>query len=230
MGNQFLGLAAVARRTLAGLGDKLHKAAGVLTSHSVDELYLGLVSQIQTPTDWVKGVSGTHAVEPPTTLTGNRPVLDGLNDVERMMLLDAVSYLPDDILCKVDRAGMGVSLEGRIPFLDHRVFEFAWSLPLNYKLRDGQTKWPLRQVLYRYVPKELIERPKVGFGIPLHDWLRGPLKDWAENLLDATRLEREGYFYAAPIRTMWAEHLSGARNWAHHLWSVLMFQAWLEQQ
>ena len=215
---------------LAGLGDKLHKAAGVLASHSVDDIYLGLVSQIQTPTNLVKGVGATFAVEPPTTLTGNRPKLDGLNAVERMMLLDAVSYLPDDILCKVDRAGMGVSLEGRVPFLDHRVFEFAWSLPLNYKLRDGQTKWPLRQVLYRYVPKELIERPKVGFGIPLHDWLRGPLKDWAENLLDATRLEREGYFYAAPIRTMWAEHLSGARNWAHHLWSVLMFQAWLEQQ
>lgn len=215
---------------LAGLGDKLHKAAGVLASHSVDDLYLGLVSQIQTPANFVKGVGGTLAVEPPTTLTGNRPELDGLNDVERMMLLDAVSYLPDDILCKVDRAGMGVSLEGRVPFLDHRVFEFAWSLPLNYKLRDGQTKWPLRQVLYRYVPKELIERPKMGFGIPLHDWLRGPLKDWAENLLDATRLEREGYFYSEPIRTMWAEHLSGARNWAHHLWSVLMFQAWLEQQ
>jgi asparagine synthase (glutamine-hydrolysing) len=214
---------------LAGLGDKLHKAAGVLASHSVDELYLGLVSQVQTPTNWVKGIGGALAVEPPTTLTGNRPALDGLNDVERMMLLDAVSYLPDDILCKVDRAGMGVSLEGRVPFLDHRVFEFAWSLPLNYKLRDGQTKWPLRQVLYRYVPKELIERPKMGFGIPLHDWLRGPLKDWAENLLDASRLEKEGYFYAAPIRAMWAEHLSGSHNRDGQLWSVLMFQAWLDE-
>ena len=145
---------------LAGLGDKLHKAAGVLNSKSVDALYLGLVSQVQAPTSWVKCAAGF--VEPPTKLSGNQPNLDGLNDVERMMALDAVAYLPDDILCKVDRAGMGVSLEGRVPFLDHRVFEFAWQLPLNYKLRDGQTKWPLRQVLYRHVPKELIERPKMG--------------------------------------------------------------------
>jgi asparagine synthase (glutamine-hydrolysing) len=215
---------------LAGLGDKLHKAAGVLASRSVDELYLGLVSQMQMPSGWVKGVGGALAEEPPTKLTGNRPALDGLNDVERMMAMDAVTYLTDDILCKVDRAGMGVSLEGRVPFLDHRVFEFAWSLPLDYKLRDGQTKWPLRQVLYRHVPKELIERPKMGFGIPLHDWLRGPLKGWVEELIDAGRLEKEGYFYSAPVRAMWAEHLSGKRNWAHHLWSVLMFQAWLEQQ
>jgi asparagine synthase (glutamine-hydrolysing) len=210
------------------LGDKLHKAAGVLASKSVDALYLGLVSQVQTPTSWVKCAAGF--VEPPTKLSGNQPNLDGLNDVERMMALDAVAYLPDDILCKVDRAGMGVSLEGRVPFLDHRVFEFAWQLPLNYKLRDGQTKWPLRQVLYRHVPKELIERPKMGFGIPLHDWLRGPLRAWAEELIDAERLEKEGYFYSAPIRAMWEEHLSGKRNWAHHLWSILMFQAWLEQQ
>jgi asparagine synthase (glutamine-hydrolysing) len=213
---------------LAGLGDKLHKAAGVLDSKSVDALYLGLVSQVQVPTSWVKCAAGF--VEPPTKLSGNQPNLDGLNDVERMMALDAVAYLPDDILCKVDRAGMGVSLEGRVPFLDYRVFEFAWQLPLNYKLRDGQTKWPLRQVLYRHVPKELIERPKMGFGIPLHDWLRGPLRTWAEELIDAKRLEKEGYFYSAPIRAMWEEHLSGKRNWAHHLWSILMFQAWLEQQ
>jgi asparagine synthase (glutamine-hydrolysing) len=213
---------------LAGLGDKLHKAAGVLASKSVNELYLGLVSQVQTPTNWVKCAKGF--VEPPTKLNGSQLNLDGLNDVERMMALDAVTYLPDDILCKVDRASMGVSLEGRTPFLDHRLFEFAWQLPLNYKLRDGQTKWPLRQVLYRHVPKELIERPKMGFGIPLHDWLRGPLKVWAEKLITADRLEKEGYFYAAPIRAMWEDHLSGKRNWAHHLWSILMFQAWLEQQ
>jgi asparagine synthase (glutamine-hydrolysing) len=213
---------------LANLGDKLHKAAGVLASPSVDALYLGLVSQIQEPTGWVK--VGNGFTEPATKLTGHLPNLDGLNDVERMMALDAVSYLPDDILCKVDRAGMGVSLEGRVPLLDHRLFEFAWQLPLNYKLRDGQTKWPLRQVLYKYVPKELIERPKVGFGIPLHDWLRGPLKDWAETLLDADRLEHEGYFHRAPIRALWAEHLSGEKNAAHALWGVLMFQAWLQEQ
>lgn len=207
------------------LGDKLHKGAGVLSSRTVDELYLGMVSGIRNPADWVIG-----GREPATHLTGLRPDLAGLNAVEQMMVLDAINYLPDDILVKVDRAGMGVSLESRIPFLDHRLVEFAWSLPLNYKLRDGQSKWPLRQVLYRHVPRELIDRPKMGFGIPLHDWLRGPLREWAESLLDENRLLREGYFHPAPIRQMWAEHLSGSRNWANHLWGVLMFQAWQESE
>jgi asparagine synthase (glutamine-hydrolysing) len=209
----------------AAFGDKLHKGAGVLASTTVDELYLGMVSHIRNPAEWVIG-----GQEPPTQLTGLRPNLDGLNAVERMMALDAISYLPDDILVKVDRAGMGVSLESRVPFLDHRVVEFACSLPLEYKLRHGQTKWPLRQVLYRYVPQALIERPKMGFGIPLHDWLRGPLRDWCEALISAERLGKEGYFQAAPIRTMWMEHLSGKKNWAHQLWGILMFQAWLEIQ
>jgi asparagine synthase (glutamine-hydrolysing) len=208
----------------AALGDKLHKGAGVLACRSIDELYLGVVSNLQEPAGWV-----INGQEPPTHLTGMRPNLDGLGDVERMMALDTTSYLPDDILVKLDRAGMGVSLEGRVPFLDHRLVEFAWSLPLNYKLRDGQTKWPLRQVLYRYVPPELIERPKMGFGVPLHDWLRGPLREWAESLLDDTRLQREGFFHPAPIRQMWADHLSGKRNWTERLWSILMFQLWLEE-
>jgi asparagine synthase (glutamine-hydrolysing) len=207
----------------ATLGDKLHKGAAVLASRTVDDLYLGLVSHAQEPAAWVLG-----GAEPPTYLTGLRPSLSGLDGVERMMALDAITYLPDDILTKVDRAAMGVSLETRVPFLDHQLVEFAWSLPIAYKLRDGQTKWPLRQVLYRHVPRELIERPKMGFGIPLHQWLRGPLREWAESLLDETRLKNEGYFNAALVREKWNEHLSGKRNWAARLWTVLMFQAWRE--
>jgi asparagine synthase (glutamine-hydrolysing) len=209
----------------ASLGDKIHKGAGVLVSDDLRQLYLALVSQITNPSDWV--ISG---FEHPTKLFGNAPLPNEFNDVEQMMLLDTISYLPDDILVKVDRAAMGVSLEGRVPFLDHRIFEFAWTLPLEYKLRDGQTKWPLRQLLYRHVPKELIERPKMGFGVPIADWLRGPLRDWAETLLSEARLRREGYFHSEIIRAKWAEHLSGRRNWQSQLWTVLMFQAWLENE
>lgn len=212
-------------RRYASLGDKLHKGAGVLTSSTVDELYLRLVSHQRNPEDWV--IDGKL---PPTRLTGLRPQLSGLNAVERMMALDMLTYLPDDILVKVDRAAMGVSLESRVPFLDHRVVEFSWALPLEYKLREGKTKWPLRQVLYRHIPQKLIDRPKMGFGVPLNDWLRGPLRDWAEGLLDEGRLRRDGYFHPAPIRKLWSEHLSGHRNWMAQLWNVLMFQAWLEQQ
>jgi len=209
----------------ANLGDKLHKAAGVLSSKNVDELYLGLVSHWVDPASLIIG-----GLEPPTLLNGNAPIFPELDDIQRMMAVDTLTYLNDDILVKVDRASMGVSLEGRMPFLDHHVVEFAWSLPRTMKLRNGIGKWVLREVLYRHVPKALIERPKMGFGLPIGDWLRGPLRGWAESMLDEARLIREGYFYPGPIRTKWSQHLSGTHNWQHHLWDILMFQAWLGDQ
>lgn len=210
---------------LGNIGGRLHKAAGVLTSPSQDALYLGLVSHWN-ETDAV--VIGGN--EPPTLLTENKPRLQNLSAIERMMALDMLTYLPDDLLTKVDRAAMSVSLETRMPFLDHRVVEFAWQLPLGYKLREGHTKWILRQVLDRYVPNHLIDRPKMGFGVPIDSWLRGPLKDWAEHLLNESRLRQEGYFHTAPLQQKWQEHLSGKRNWQYLLWDALMFQSWLEAQ
>lgn len=226
--NRIAGHTPLARRW-ANVGDKLHKGAGVMTAQSAGQLYTRMISGWLYPEQVVLG--GT---EPQTVLNGLEPALAGLSDVERMMALDLLTYLPDDILTKVDRAAMGVSLETRVPFLDHRVVEFAWQLPMQYKLRcenhSTTTKWALRQVLFRHVPRALIERPKMGFGVPIDSWLRGPLRPWAEDLLSESRLQREGYFNPAPIRQKWAEHLSGQRNWQHPLWCVLMFQAWLAEQ
>ncbi|GAA0227921.1 asparagine synthase (glutamine-hydrolyzing) [Castellaniella daejeonensis] len=208
----------------APVGEKLHQGARKLSARRIDDLYLQSISRWE-PEGLVIG-----GREPQTCLRGRPLPLEGLDDVQRLMVLDALVYLPDDILVKVDRAAMGVSLESRVPFLDHRVVEFAWRIPQSMKLRDGATKWILRQVLYRHVPRELIERPKKGFSVPVGHWLRGPLQDWAESLLDESRLRREGFFDPAPIRRTWAEHLSGRRNAQYPLWGVLMFQAWLEKQ
>jgi asparagine synthase (glutamine-hydrolysing) len=212
-----------ARHRLTNWGAKIQKGAGVLGSRTAADLYRGLVSHWDNPSAFV-----LRSNEPTTLLTDTSLHPNGLTDIEQMMALDLVSYLPDDILCKVDRAAMSVSLESRVPFLDHRVVEFAWRLPQDYKLRGGISKWALREVLYKYVPKALIERPKMGFGVPIDEWLRGPLKAWAQHLLDERRLRREGYFDPLPIRQVWDEHQSGQRNWQYHLWNVLTFQSWLE--
>ncbi len=205
-------------------GYKLHKLAGILDAESAEAMYAGLVSHWKEPGKVVRGGS-----EPATALTRPDPRVAGMDATRRMMYLDLVTYPPDDILTKVDRASMAVSLEARVPLLDHRVVEFAWRVPPHMRMRGGESKWLLRQVLYRHVPRSMMERPKSGFGIPLGGWLRGPLREWAEALLDEGRLQREGFIDPAPVRRMWAEHLRGAASWEYHLWDVLMFQAWLEE-
>lgn len=201
-------------------GYKLHKLASILVSQDVHSLYERLASRWLDPETILSG--------PAVCLSANhQPRLRHV--AEEMMYLDAVGYLPDDILVKLDRATMAVGLEGRVPLLDPRVAEFAWKLPLHMKIRQRQGKWILRQLLYRYVPRPMVDRPKSGFGIPLATWLRGPLRDWAEALLNENRLRQDGYFNSAPILKIWREHLSGKMNWEYHLWNVLMFQAWLDE-
>jgi asparagine synthase (glutamine-hydrolysing) len=155
------------------------------------------------------------------------PDLPGIT--EQMLWLDLVGYLPDDILTKLDRAAMGTALESRVPFLDRGVFDVAWRLPLEMKIHEGTTKWLLRQVLARHVPRALFERPKMGFGIPVGDMLRGALRPWAEELLDERRLAAQGLLDPAPVRRAWADHLSGRRDRTYELWAVLALEAWTER-
>ncbi len=199
-------------------GDKAHKLAAALRESEADGVYWGLVSH------WQKSI----------VLGGDRPSVTaatgGIPDFgERMAYFDTVSYLPDDILAKVDRASMSVSLEARVPLLDHRLVEFAWSLPKRMRLRDGTSKWLLRQVLYRHVPAAIVDRPKSGFAVPIAEWLRGPLREWAESLLDEERLREEGWFDPAPVRRAWSEHLAGRGNHWEALWGVCVAQAWRER-
>ncbi len=207
------------------LFDRILKAAALLSSDSADQLYWRLNSQWDLTENVVQG-AGSNLAE----LAFLNSQIRLPNFLDRMCYADSVSYLPDDILVKVDRASMAVSLESRVPLLDHRVIEFTWRLPASLKTRHGQSKWPLRQVLYKYVPRQLIERPKMGFGVPIEHWLKGPLRDWAEDLLEPSRLQREGFLNPKPIRYRWEQHLSGKRRWHYSLWDVLMFQAWLQTQ
>ncbi|WP_442593185.1 asparagine synthase (glutamine-hydrolyzing) [Parapusillimonas sp. JC17] len=199
--------------------DRFEKLSEVLAADSQGVFYRQFVSYWKDPAQAVIGA------ELPETCFDDR-IGDGLH--ETMSLLDILSYLPDDILVKVDRAAMAVGLETRVPMLDHQVVEFSRRLPLSYRIRSGQGKWLLRQVLYRHVPQALVDRPKKGFSVPLASWLRGPLNEWANALLDPARLNQEGLFHAEPILRKWREHQQNKQDWSTHLWSILMTQAWLD--
>jgi asparagine synthase (glutamine-hydrolysing) len=202
-------------------GDKLHKITTLLDNPQPDAIYRRLVSQWERPDE-----IAAAGQEPRGPLWDPSIAQDFPDLVPRMQFLDMITYLPDDILTKVDRATMAVGLEGRVPLLDHRVVAYSWSLPLEFKLRNGRSKWLLRQVLDRYVPRPLIDRPKMGFGVPIDAWLRGPLREWAESLLTPARLASDGFVRVEPVRRAWQEHLDGSRNWQYPLWTVLMLQAW----
>ena len=213
------------------LGDRLHRLSHVLTSlKSADDLYKNYLAAWPDPASVLSSTSFPTSTLPPIlmdplphSISGNKS-----DPYSKMMWWDTQTYLPDDILCKVDRAAMSCSLETRAPFLDHRVAELAWSYPTDIKMSGDVGKLPLRQVLYRYVPKELVDRPKMGFSIPIAQWLRGPLKDWAEFYLSEDRLITQGYFDAAAVRSLWKDHLSLKRDCSSLLWSILMFQSWLD--
>src|SRR5664279_1865243 len=215
-------LAFLPSRVPAQIGDKLHKAASVLALPDGDAVYRRLITHWE-PNEVMPGTPEPKGIIWDASLAAEIPSL-----LDRMQLLDLVTYLPDDILTKVDRASMAVALEARVPLLDHRVVEFAWRLPRAAKIRGGVSKWLLRQVLYRHVPPALIERPKMGFSIPLGDWLRGPLRDWAESLLSESRLREAGLLDAQRVRQCWQDHLGG-HNREYQLWNVLMLEAWREK-
>jgi asparagine synthase (glutamine-hydrolysing) len=207
------------------IGDKAHKLAAFFEHAGPQALYLQSLSHWGQPEELVSGAREPRTLADIVTAASELPEFE-----EAMMLADLNCYLPDDILTKVDRASMAVALEARVPLLDHHVVEFAWRLPLHLKIRKGIGKWALRQILYQYVPRELVERPKMGFGVPIGTWLRGPLREWAEDLLSPTALEAHGLLEVSLVRHCWKEHLSGVRNWQHRLWGVLIFQDWFLHQ
>ncbi|MEO5376921.1 MAG: asparagine synthase (glutamine-hydrolyzing) [Magnetococcus sp. DMHC-6] len=203
-----------------------HKIGHFLAAWNQDDFYRRQISQWSHPEQLILAHSGANCSYP---FTESTLYLDGESYLHRMMALDSQTYLPDDILVKVDRAAMAVSLETRVPLLDHRVVELAWRIPASFKWHHGRGKWILRQVLQRHLPVELVERPKMGFGVPMSSWLRNPLRPWAEDLLSETRLRDQGILDPTPIRREWEAHIHGPRDRQFQLWPILMFQAWLEQ-
>jgi asparagine synthase (glutamine-hydrolysing) len=206
---------------------RLKILADVLNDNDIYKLYRFACSGWKTPNSLVIGATEIETPFDHSDDFSSRFAEDSRNG---MMFIDQQAYLPDGILAKVDRAGMGVSLESRIPLLDHHIVEFAWRLPNAIKTHKGEAKWPLRDILYQHVPQKLVDRPKMGFGVPIDHWLRGPIKEWAEALLDEKRLRDEGYFNPQLIRQMWHEHCSNKADWQYTLWYVLIFQQWLEAQ
>ncbi len=207
------------------LAEKVQKVSNILKADSKKSLYYSLTSDWTDPSEWV--IDGS---EPSTKITSDTVKLDGWCSKRYMMMMDLLTYLPDDILTKVDRASMACSLEVRVPFLDHELVEATFQVPIAHHLSGGKSKAILRDILYQSVPKDLIERPKMGFGVPLDSWLRGPLREWAQDLLDEELIIKQGYLVHSKVTRMWNEHLSGTKNWSGQLWSILMFQAWLEFQ
>ncbi len=202
-------------------GDKLYKLADTLNCNSANNFFKSLISNWKNPVDII-----INSKEPNTILDDNFISKVIPNFKERMMFFDLITYLPDDILTKVDRSSMAVSLEARVPFLDHKVIEFSKRLPTSFKIKNNTNKWILRKILYKYIPEKIMTRTKMGFGIPLNQWLKGDLREWAEELLDDTKIKSDGILNPKPIKNIWKEYLKGKGNWQYLLWDVLMFQAW----
>ena len=212
-------------KTLTNLSKRIISGTNLINSETIDKLYLHVITQIPFPEDVVH-----DGYLKETKLDDLKPSFGDISNIEKMMATDTINYLPDDILTKVDRAAMRTSLETRVPFLDHNIVEFAWRLPISYKVKEGESKWPLHQILKDFLPESLTKREKMGFSVPIHEWIRGPLKEWCEELLNKDRLKSEGFFDEEIVCNKWNEHLYGKVNNITFLWPILMFQSWLENQ
>ena len=212
-------------KTLTNLSKRIISGTNLINSETIDKLYLHVITQIPFSEDVVH-----DGYLKETKLDDLKPSFGDISNIEKMMATDTINYLPDDILTKVDRAAMRTSLETRVPFLDHNIVEFAWRLPISYKVKEGQSKWPLHQILKDFLPESLTKREKMGFSVPIHEWIRGPLSEWCEELLNKDRLKSEGFFDEEIVCNKWKEHLYGKKNNITFLWPILMFQSWLENQ